>query len=147
MKRVLTLFLMVMFIAANFTSCEMLEDKPSEEEVIEAVGVAFGAWFIGALLADLYDGVTYNDTTGVVTFSSFDISEMDTDYSSISGTVAPNDAGTALDFNVSLKGGPVEKLKFSITESFLLNSGTNAVSLSVEANGFDYDITIEPTDE
>ncbi|MBN2511145.1 MAG: hypothetical protein JXB03_12770 [Spirochaetales bacterium] len=135
MKRVVSLVLAVLFIAASFSGCDVAEAnkyEPTQAEVEEAVAAvtlsaAFG--MLGALAGA--EGVSINLFTEDITFSNFDISDYSDSYTTMSGTMSTNDAADTT-YDMSLSGGPIETIKFTEPDT--------ATSFPVEANGYNYTV-------
>ena len=110
----------------------------TQAEVEVAVAVAITAYIEGGLgsLSGPVPGVDYNLDTFVVTFDGYDVSSsVDGSYATITGTVTPE--ASEWDFDVSLTGGPVDTLVFSLT------SLDQETSVNVTANGESYTIVLD----
>jgi len=115
-KKILPLLLIVSFL--TFNSCEDgALTKVSTEEAALALSYVLlvNVSSLSLLWGGTLDGATYDATTGIITYTAYDISDI-SEYASISGTYN-TDTG-AYDFAFS--GGPVVTLVFDET-SYIVN--------------------------
>ncbi|MBN2048985.1 MAG: hypothetical protein JW760_00965 [Spirochaetales bacterium] len=128
----------LLMLGLIFSGCASLP-VPTEAEVIDAIGVALLAYANGALeaLTGSAEGVEYNTTTLVVTFTGYDVSGYgEGQYSSISGTVSNGMNGWT--FDVTLTGtGAVETL------SFITTSLDQATTITAVANGESFTVDVQ----
>jgi hypothetical protein len=121
---------------------------PENPEVVEAIAVAqlsYGLGIFVALFGDPIDELDFNETTAVLTFTDFDISESEMGYSTVSGTVGPTPDGS-IDFDLAFTGGPISSLQFTLTseQTEALDVG-ESVSIVATADGEEYTVTLEST--
>lgn len=120
---------------------------PENQDVAEAVALAQLTYVFGALIeyfGDPVEGFSFNETTGVMTFTSFDITELETSYTTVSGTVSfmPDDS---LEFDLTFTGGPISSLYFTLdSEQIDTLENEESVSVDVTADGDEYTVTLEP---
>ena len=137
-KKISVVFLILSLLVSLFLSCEMgTLSEPTESEVIEAYTAVQIGYISGALVLGFgipTNTISINNTSGVITFSNFDITDDNGDYpyTSISGTVTPGANDTQI-FDVTLKGGPVSTVEYTYDDS--------ATTLVITANGFDFTVT------
>lgn len=109
----------------------------TEEQATEAFGVSFGAYFMAAMSAafgNAPEGVEMNEEGTEVTFTDFDVSEMKTDYSTMSGTFVGSDEG-GLVADLTFTGGIVETISYSIDDV------EDAQEVTVTVNGKEMTVT------
>lgn len=82
-------------------------------------------------------GISINETTGVLTFTAFDVSEISAEmtdsYATLSGTM------TMTDCDATLTGGPVTSISYT--------NDMTSTDLAVRANGKSFTIDLTAMDE
>lgn len=113
----------------------------SQEQVDEAFVVSFSAIIMGSMAAafgsDL-EGVSLDQETGELTLDGFDISELETDYTAISGSARGD--GTTMTAELTLAGGAVQSLSYELGDI----SESETIETTVTANGREYEINLGP---
>lgn len=142
MKRV-GVALIVLAMIASMVGCGGGADV-SEVQAQEAFAVAFGSFFNAMFTVGFgqeMEGVTMDEESGAFTFDKMDVSEMETDYTTMSGSIVEGDGGN-LAADLTLEGGVVESIKFEMTEEDF--GGEGATEMKVTVNG--KEITISTAD-
>jgi hypothetical protein len=134
--------LMLLLAAAvvSLTGCEQ-DAAVSAERAQEAFLVAFGSAYVGSMAAQLgqtLDGVEIRDDRTVV-FDEFDVTDLETDYTSVSGTLTAADESARAD--LILAGGPVETIAFDLTAEQL--AADDAFTATVVINGTETKVEID----
>ena len=117
-------------------------EKVSEAEAQEGFAVAFGSFFMAMMSAGFGqppEGVEMSEDGNEFTFDEFDVSDMETDYTTMSGTIGEKDGGMVAD--LQLAGGPVETISFEIAADFDLE---NTSEMDITVNG--HDMTVGTAD-
>ena len=156
MKRGITTAVAVVLAVSALAGCSiigLLFMRVTQEEVDEAFGLTFGAYFGAALQIGFggeVPGVTLDEATGTMTFTDLDVQDFFEDssipYTTMSGTFEPSDDETEIYADIELEGGPVSVIEYSLTEDFLNAAfgGTETATIAVRANYQDFTVTIEP---
>lgn len=141
-RRISPAALMLLLAAAvvTLTNCEQ-QAEISDDQAQEAFMVAFGSAYVGSMAAQLdqtLDGVEVRDD-GTVVFDGFDVTDLETDYTTVSGTLTAADEAARAD--LTLAGGPVATIAFDLTlEQLAANDAFNA---TVTINGVETDVEID----
>lgn len=109
----------------------------SQEEATKAINVAFGSFFIAVLSAGFGEepeGVEVDEEGGIVTFTDFDLADLETQYTSISGVFDGSDDNEFF-ADLELAGGPVMTIEFEMIE--------NATEIDITVNGHDMTISTD----
>lgn len=115
----------------------------TSEEAEEAFIVAFGGAYVGSMAAQVgqsMPGVSINAESNEVVFEEFDVSDLQTTYDTLSGTIETTEESATADF--SLTGGPVETISFDLTAEQM--SDQDGISARATVNGREMDIEIRP---
>lgn len=107
--------------------------------------IAFAGAYLGTMAIQFGyspEGVAVDDETRTVTFSEFNVRDLETAYESLSGTVVTTNDSARADF--SLTGGPVESISFDIRADQM--SSTSIVTTAM-VNGRSMEIEIEQSAE
>jgi hypothetical protein len=138
--------LMLLLAAAVVTlgACDQdQEPEITSDQAQEAFMVAFGSAYVGSMAAQLgqsLPGVTISDEEeGSVVFEEFDVTELETDYTTVSGTVTSETDSARAD--LTLAGGPVTTIAFDVTAAELSTEGVFRTTVVI--NGKEMDIEID----
>ena len=115
----------------------------SSEQAEEAFMVAFGGAYIGSMAAQFNQplpGVEIDAENQAVVFDAFDVSELETDYTTISGTVRTTADAATVDF--TLTGGAVTTISFQINAEQMSNE--DGIRATAVVNGAEMEILIDP---
>lgn len=113
----------------------------SEEQVNEAFVVSFSAVMMGSMGAAFgadVAGVSLDQSTGELTMDGFDVSELETDYTTISGTAGGD--GTTMTVDATLTGGAVQSISYQLGDL----SESDTIETTVTANGKEYELNLGP---
>ena len=138
---VVTLLLIVVVLGV-FSGCRS-EDQITSEQAEEAFMVAFGGAYVGSIAAQVgqpLPGISFDQENNAIVFEDFDVSELQTDYQAISGTVTSTEESATASF--TLTGGPVETISFSMGPDQMSNE--DGISATVTVNGREMDIEVDP---
>jgi len=119
------------------------ESGISSDQAEEAFIVAFGGAYVGSMAAQVgqpLPGVSLDQENQAVSFDEFDVSELQTDYQTLSGTVTTSGETANVDF--TLTGGPVETIAFEINAEQM--SSEDGITATAMVNGTEMEITIRP---
>jgi hypothetical protein len=122
---------------------EIEENRITEEQAEQAFMVAFGGAYIGSLAAQLgqsMPGLRLSTEPEEIVFENFDVSDLDTDYRTLNGTVISTPEAAIVDFR--LTGGEVQTIAFRITRGQM--SGAEGVVAMVTVNGQEMEVSLEP---
>ncbi|MFW6292975.1 MAG: hypothetical protein ACOC7V_11735 [Spirochaetota bacterium] len=139
-KRIGVLVAAVLVIA--LAGCER-ENGISSDQAEEAFIVAFGGAYVGSMAAQVgqsLPGVSLDEENQAVSFDEFDVSELQTDYQTLSGTVTTS--GETADVDFTLTGGPVETIAFEVNAEQM--SSEDGITATAMVNGTEMEITIQP---
>lgn len=140
MKKIGAIAVAVAFVVAIMGCSKGAE--VSQEEATEALNVAFGAFFIALLSSEFGEtpeGVEIDEEVDAVTFTDFDLAEMETRYTSISGVIGGGGENVSV-ADLELAGGPVKTIEFEILED---QDAGNATEMDITVNGHDMTISID----
>ncbi|MFP4115014.1 MAG: hypothetical protein ACOC2Y_07595 [Spirochaetota bacterium] len=115
----------------------------SSEEAEEAFMVAFGGVYIGSMVAQFgqpLPGVELNPESNAVEFTDFDVTDLQTDYETLSGTLTTT--GESASADLTLTSGPVESISFTLTAAQL--SAEDGLRTTVTVNGSEMEVQLEP---
>lgn len=137
----LSIIVLAVLLLGSFAGCNLSNGLPkvTEEEAIEAYsisGYALLAVALGtALGGELPEGVDLTESGGFE-FTDFDVSDEGWDYTTMSGTIEPDDDGNTV-ADLTFEGGPVVTLEYTMPE--------DDETFIIIANGmeFTYDATEE----
>lgn len=144
-------FLAVLLLAVLF-ACERADPpvavgaEVTEAQAEEAFMVAFGGAYVGSMAAQFgqpLPGLSLDMEDESIVFDEFDVSELDTDYRTISGTVKSTEEAAEVDFVMT--GGVVETIAFRIGAEQM--AAADGIRASVTVNGHQMDIRIDPEAE
>jgi hypothetical protein len=139
MKRIAAIGMIVVLLLAT-VSCSG-GAKVSQEEVDKAFVISFTSVLMasmGAAFGADMEGVTLNEETNEITLDGFDISEFETEYTSISGSARGD--GTTMWVDVTLDGGAVNEIEYELTDF----QGAESIETTVTVNGSEYEINLSP---
>lgn len=134
------LMLLLAAAAVSLTGCEQ-QVEISGDQAQEAFMVAFGSAYVGSMAAQLdqtLEGVEIRDD-GTVVFDAFDVTDLETDYTSVSGTLTA--AGESARADLTLAGGPVQSIAFDLTAEQL--AAEDAFTTTVVVNGTETEVEID----
>jgi ABC-type glycerol-3-phosphate transport system substrate-binding protein len=127
----------------------------SEEDAIAAFTITASVVMMSAMFLAFgqeIEGISMDDENTLV-FDNVSIASMfegmgeaaddlpDIAYTTFSGTAASSEEGTVID--LSLEGGPVSTLKYTLTEEMISIGEDETVTVSMEANGNTLNIDID----
>ncbi len=115
----------------------------TEAQAEEAFMVAFGGAYVGSMAAQFgqpLPGLSLDMENEAIVFDEFDVSELETDYQTISGTVKSTEEAAEVDFVMT--GGVVETISFRIGAEQM--AATDGIRASVTVNGHQMDIRVDP---
>jgi hypothetical protein len=115
--------------------------RVSVDEAEQAFVAAFSGAYIGSFFVQLGEttpGVELREDTDEMVFDQFDISELGTGYTTISGTARTT--AETLQGSFTLTEGPVETLEFELSVDQMRSE---TIVATVTANGREVDIAIE----
>jgi hypothetical protein len=115
------------------SGCER-EARVTAEEAEEAFMVAFGGAYVGSLAVRLdrpLPGMTLDSEHQSVVFDEFDVTDLETDYTTLAGRLVASEASAQAEF--TLTGGVVETISFTIDADQM--SWENGVRATVVVNG------------
>ena len=140
MKSRITVLVLAVALLAAGAGCQLF-NPVTQDDAAEAFGVAFGAYIVNVLVLVFggeVEGATYDETSGTMTFTSYDLTELGTgtDYTSMSGTIAESSGDLVGD--LTLRGGIVRDLQFTIDA---YDDGSDIASVTVVANGKTFVLT------
>lgn len=123
----------------------------SEEEATQAFGIAFASTMMASMATAFgqeMEGMSYDEEAETVTFDKFSLSQLDDSgdadatadmpYTTISGTLSNADGNLAA--VLTLEGGPVTELEFTLSAAQLQGEGGDVVDLKV--NGRDMQVNM-----
>jgi hypothetical protein len=116
MKRTAILLCLVLFVFGGFFSVSA--QKHANEDVVGAMSISMGAYVSAIMMSQMGsppEGVEFDQETGNVTFTNFDVTEITEEYSELSGDVTVTEENT-YEFDFALKGGPISTISYSLTE-------------------------------
>ncbi len=119
------------------------EIRITEEQAEQAFMVAYGGAFVGSLAAQLgqaMPGLNVGMERDEIVFENFDVSDLNTDYRTLNGTLVSTPEAAIVDFR--LTGGEVETIAFRITAGQM--SGTESVVAMVTVDGQEMEMSLEP---
>lgn len=117
--------------------------KLATEEVEKAFAISFSSVLMasmGAAFGADMEGVTMDEETQAVTLDGFDITELGTEYTSMSGEASGD--GESMTVDVTLEGGKVKSISYKVTDF----QNSDSIKTTVKANGKDYDLDMTPED-
>lgn len=117
-------------------------DSVTEAQAQQAFMVAFGGAYVGSMAAQFgqpLPGLSIDMENQTVVFDEFDVSELDTDYRTISGTVKSSADAAEVDFVMT--GGPVRSIVFRVGAEQMAE--TDGFRTKVTVNGREMDIAID----
>ena len=138
----ITSAILSLLLLLAFTGCEQ-EPGVSSEQAEEAFLVAFGSAYVGSMAAQFEQplpGMTLDAESGTITFEEFDVSELQTQYETLSGEVTSTEESANADF--TLTGGPVETISFDLSADQM--SAESGIQTTVTVNGEETEIDIQP---
>ena len=139
MKRLTALTFALLLIFSGFSS--LSAQQQSLDKVMEAMSISMGAYFMAAMMSGMGStpqGIEFDQNTGNMTFSNFDVTDMTDVYTSLSGTVKGTEAA-GYDFDFSLRGGPISTIRYSLTEEEMQNQPDKLV---IYADGKKYEVPL-----
>lgn len=131
-----------LIVMLAFAGCTGLP-RVSSAQAEEAFMVAFAGAYLGTMAVQFGyapAGVAVDDETRTVTFTDFNVSDLETAYESLSGTLTTtNDSASAA---FTLAGGPVESISFDIRADQM---SSTSIATTATVNGRSMEIQIEQT--
>jgi hypothetical protein len=121
------------------------EEAVSKEEAEEAFLVAFGSAYVGSMALQFgqpLPGVTLDTEDNAVVFEEFDVSDLQTEYTSLSGRVITTDESAGAEF--TLTGGPIKTISFDLSVDQM--SAEDGLRTTVVVDGQEIDIELEPNE-
>lgn len=134
------LLLLLAAAAVTLAGCDR-EPQVSAEQAQEAFLVAFGSAYVGTMahqLGQTLPGVSLAED-GTVAFDAFDVTDLDTDYRTVSGTLSPGSESATAD--LVLDGGPVTTIAFDLTADQL--AADSVFRATAVINGVEMEIEID----
>lgn len=113
----------------------------NQEQVDEAFIVSISAFLMGSMGAAFgadVEGVSFDVETGELSMDGFDITNLETDYTAISGSAGGD--GTSMTVEATLTGGAVNSISYEVGDF----TQSETIDATVTANGKSYDISIGP---
>lgn len=136
----LGIIVLAVLLLGSFAGCNLFNALPkvTEEEAIEAYTISMYALLaagFGMMGGTLPEGVELTSSDGFE-FTDFDVSDEEWDYTTMSGTIEPDDEGNTI-ADLTFEGGPVVTLEYTMSE--------DDETFTIIANGmeFTYDATEE----
>lgn len=120
----------------------------TDEEAKQAFVISFGSVLIASMataFGEEIDGVELNEEGDELTLDGFDLTTYlgdgapQTPYSAISGTI--DNAGERMNADLTLEGGPVETIEFSIGSEEMQATEGFATTLTVNGREMEVEIT------
>ena len=122
---------------------EVEEIRISDEQAKQAFMVAFGGAYVGSMAAQLgqpLPGLSLDLERDAIVYENFDVTELDTDYRTLNGTVVSTPEAAIVDFR--LTGGEVETIAFRITPEQIFGADGGVAMVTI--NGHEMEMSIEP---
>ena len=141
MKKIGIALLAVTLLLFTF-GCSGGEKLPTEE-VERAFVVSFSSVLMasmGAAFGADMEGVTMDEETQAVSLDGFDITELGTEYTSISGEASGT--GESMSIDVTLEGGKVKSISYTVSDF----QDSDSIKTTVKANGKEYDLDMTAED-
>lgn len=117
--------------------------KLPTEEVEKAFAVSFSSVlmaFMGAAFGADMEGVTMDEETQTINLDGFDITELGTEYTSLSGKASGD--GESMTIDVTLEGGKVKSISYKVSDF----QNSDSIKTTVKANGKEYDLDMTAED-
>jgi len=132
----------LLLVVLAFSGCSR-DTGVTEDQAEEAFIVAFGGAYVGSMAAQFgqpVPGISLDEDAEAVVFDAFDVSELQSDYDTISGTVRTTDASAVVD--LTLTGGPVTSIAFEVTADQM--GSDDGIVATATVNGTEMEIRIDP---
>lgn len=145
-KKTAGIVVVAVLLVSLLSGCWALLHPVTQAEAEDAFGASF-AMYISAILTIGFGGsvpgVVLDDATGTMTLTDVDVTGISDSYTTMSGTFAASSGGTEIVVDLTLEGGPVIELSYTMTEQFFTDA-TNSVatSISVMANRQSFTINL-----
>ena len=154
MKKLSILFIVTLLFPTALFNCGGSGASLSDENISNAVGATFASGFIVSMMTAFgkeVKGAEYDKKTNVTTFKNFSFKDLQNGddlieefgYTSMSGTFSGNEKESNITMDVTLEGGPVKTLKYSIGAD-VMQGKTQKVKIDVVANGTARSIEFTP---
>ncbi len=137
--------ILILAIVTAFVTASCGNDGPavSQEEAEQAFLVSYSALVVGSMTAAFdrpLPGVEVDREKRTLTYNEFDVTDMDTPYDSISGTVKA-DGGDGDISTIELEGGPATSISFEVAADAMFQG--DRIQSSIDVNGRSYEIDID----
>lgn len=132
----------VALLSLLFASCSGEQRAVTQQEAEQAFLVSYAAMFVGSMTAALQHeraGISVNTSERTITLDGFDITDLQTPYETVSGTITGQDGSSLVEFE--LEGGPANAVTFEIAADQMIVG--DRIQQSIEVNGRSFDIDLD----
>jgi hypothetical protein len=128
--------------ALGLAACGTDQRTITQEQAEQAFMVSYAAMFVGSMSAALQHdraGISVNRAERTITLTEFDVTDLQTPYESVSGTITGEDGSSLVEF--TLVGGPATEVSFQIAADQMIVG--DRIEQSVEVNGRSFEIDLD----
>jgi hypothetical protein len=140
-SHVATVVAFALVIVLALTACNR-GSQVTAAQAEEAFMVAFGGAYVGSMAAQFgqpLPGMEIDSEDNAVRFQDFDVTDLETEYTAISGSITATE--NAVDADFTLTDGPVETIAFTLSADEM--SSQDGLRTTVTINGREMDIGLE----
>jgi hypothetical protein len=137
--------ILLLAVAGCGTSSDVTQEDAKQAFIVGFVSVFAAS--MGLAMGQPVDGVSMDEGTNELTLDGFSIADLVGEdsgipYTSISGSSVTNE--TSMVVNLTMEGGPVETIEFTMTADQMQNTG--GFTVTVTANGEEMELEITESD-
>lgn len=143
-RRALRIVGATVLVVFGLASCVGDQTAVTQEEAEQAFMVSYAAMFVGSMTAALQQervGISVDTGERTITLSEFDVTDLQTPYESVSGTITGQEGSSLVEFD--LIGGPATSVVFEIAADQMIVG--DRIQQSIEVNGRSFDIDLDRT--
>ncbi|TVQ20872.1 MAG: hypothetical protein EA382_14350 [Spirochaetaceae bacterium] len=134
----------IALLVVTLAACAGTGPAVSVADAEQALYAGFGATIAASMSAAVgrpLPGVDLNQQSGALTLREFDVTDFETIYRTVSGTVTASSGASRVD--LTLTGGPVQSLRFELTAAQMQDPGGFSTSVRVNRRAMELTIPSE----